>query len=237
MTGSRKTVWGTVATIVVLALSSCSSQDRATSPKEVRKLAGSTEAVEARQRAEGRLRDVVQAYSNHTPLRLGMLVLNDTCRGGAAKQWFGSNGDDRYKVRCSMQITAYYGADPKRMVAVLDGILTAGDQSGSVIAFNHGAYGQFIDYYRGQRSHAEVPEMSSPWHTLSWDPVRDHHPDLMVKEPDECPTNDPPVHRCLREQKDRSVAAIRQRYGMVFKLDIAAPDYYKVSKMGQVYTS
>lgn len=238
MTGSRKTVWGTVATIVVLSLAACSSQNRATSPKEVRKLAGGPDAVQARQTTESRLRDVVHAYADRTSLNFGMLVVRDTCLGGTAKQWFDSNGDDTYKIRCSMRLTAYYGADPKLIVSVLDGILTAGDRTGSDIPFNHDAYGQFVDYYRDHGGHnPEVPELSLPYHTLSWDPVRDRRPYLVTKEPDKCPANDAPLTRCMREPEAETVAAIRKRYGMAFKLDLTAPEYYKVSKNGQTYTN
>ncbi|MFF4119408.1 hypothetical protein [Streptomyces sp. NPDC001714] len=230
MTRAHKTVWGTVATVVVLALSACSSQGRAASPKEVRKLAGSTEAVQARQKTESRLRDVVRAYDEHTPLTLAIVVVRDTCLGGKGKQWFDSNGDDQYKIRCSMWVTAYYGADQKRIVPVLDGVLTAGDRTGSIIPFTHDTYGQFVEYYRGHGGHGEVPELSLPDHTLSWDPVRDRRPDLMVKEPGKCPTDDPPLTRCVREPDAETVAAIRKQYGMVFKLDLASPEYYKVSK-------
>ncbi|WP_129308990.1 hypothetical protein [Streptomyces sp. L2] len=229
-------MWGTVATIIVVALSACSSQVRATSPKEVRRLAGSAQAAQARQKTESRLRDVVHAYADRTPLKLGMLVLRDNCIGGRAKQWIDSNGADTYKIRCSIQVTAYYGADPKKIVSVLDGVLAAGDKSGSAIPFTHQANGQFVNYYRHTDGHAEVPQLSLPSHTLSWDPVRDDRPSLTITEPDQCVGSDPPVRRCVREREMQSVTAIRKRYGMVFKLELTAPDYYTVSKSGQVHT-
>lgn len=43
-------------------------------------------------------------------------------------QWVDSNGDDSYKVSCSLRLIAYYGADPHHMADVLDGVLDAGDQ-------------------------------------------------------------------------------------------------------------
>ncbi|MGW3289423.1 hypothetical protein ACWDR3_32770 [Streptomyces sp. NPDC001002] len=218
------------ATVIVLALSACSSEGHAVSPKEVRKLAGSAEAVQARQKAEEHLRDVVRAYDDRTRLTLALVVVRDTCLAGRGKQWFDSNGDDQYKVSCSMSVTAYYGADRKRFVSVLDGILTAGDRTGSAIPFSHNAYGQFVDYYRGHGDHPEVPELSLPEHTLSWDPIRDNRPYLMVKEPGKCPADDLPVIRCVREPDTKTVAAIRRQYGMVFKLDLASPEYFKVSK-------
>ena len=236
MTGRRKTLWGAVATVVVVAVSACSAQGRATSPKEVRRLAGSAQALQARERTESRLRGVARAYAEDTPLALGMLVVRDTCRGGSAEQLFDSNGDDTYKISCSLQVTAYYGADPGRIVSVLDGVLTAGDRMGSGIPFTHDAYGAVVDRYRDHAGALEQTQLSTPWHTLSWDPVRDHQPHLMIQEPDACPAVDLPVMRCTREPRAQTVAALRQRYGMVFKLDLTEPRYYEVSKGGKVYT-
>lgn len=236
VTGTRRTLWGAVATVAVLAVSACSAQSRATSPKEVRKLAGSAQALHAREETESRLRGVVRAYADHTPLTLGMVVVRDTCLGGKAKQLFDSNGDDAYKIRCSMQVTAYYGAAPERIVSVLDGILAAGDHTGSGIPFTHDANGTFVDRYRDHAGGLEETELSIPWHTLSWDPVREHQPHLMIQEPDACPADDPPVIRCLREPEAQTVAALRKRYGMVFELDLIEPEYYRVSKKGHVYT-
>jgi hypothetical protein len=51
-----------------------------------------------------------------------------------------------------------------------------------------------------------------------------------VQEQDACPDHDPPVLWCVLEPKSETVAAIRERYGMVFKLDLSAPDYYKLQK-------
>lgn len=79
--------------------------------------------------------------------------------------------------------------------------------------------------------------MSSPWHTLSWDPVRGDQPHLMIREPDPCPVGRPPVIRCTHEPETQTVAALRKRYGMVFKLDLAEHEYYEVSKEGRVHTS
>ncbi|MGA4967057.1 hypothetical protein, partial [Streptomyces pseudogriseolus] len=89
---SRQTLWGAFATLVVLAASACSSEYRATSPKEVRALAGSPEAVTAREEAERNLRNIVEAYAEHTQLALGLVVVHDECIGGRARRWFDPDG-------------------------------------------------------------------------------------------------------------------------------------------------
>ncbi|MGW3172640.1 hypothetical protein [Streptomyces sp. NPDC001153] len=232
-----ETMWCSFLAVLVLAASACSSQDRATSPKTVRKLAGSSEAVRARQAEEKHLRDVVRAYAEQNPLTLGLVDVRDECFGGTARQWIDSNGDDQYKIKCSLSVTAYYGADRKHFVSVLDGILAAGDRPGSGVPFNHSSDGQIIHYYRqhgGQEQEPEAPQLSSASHTLSWDPVRDRNRSyLMVTEPDKCRASDPPVARCLREPESGTVAAIRSQYGMVFKLDLGHSDYFTMYKDGR----
>ncbi len=64
---SRQTLWGAFATLVVLAASACSSEHRATSPEEARTLAGSPEAVTAREEAERNLRNTVETYADTPP--------------------------------------------------------------------------------------------------------------------------------------------------------------------------
>ncbi|MFF1476664.1 hypothetical protein ACFVYD_03615 [Streptomyces sp. NPDC058301] len=59
----------------------------------------------------------------------------------------------------------------------------------------------------------------------------------LVEEPDPCVTSDPPVSRCLREPAAKTVADIRQEYGMVFKLEIQMASYYNVSKDGKTVKS
>ncbi|MFD9487598.1 hypothetical protein ACFWBX_27250 [Streptomyces sp. NPDC059991] len=233
---------GLVSLLLILALSACSAQSRATSPKEVRKLAGGAQAQQSRKAAEEHLRAIVNAYAKNTPLSLGLVTVDDMCAGGSAKQWFFPTGDDRYKIRCDMRITAYYGADPRRIADVLDGILAAGDDDssdgapGSTIPFPHGR--ALVNYYRGHGlnpSGPNAPEpalLSDPSQTLSWDTVRSSQKKL-VDEPDLCPANDPPVTRCLREPSTKTVADIRRQHGMVFKLAIAEITYYRVSKDGK----
>ncbi|MEU9402211.1 hypothetical protein [Streptomyces sp. SID4985] len=227
----RRTVWGTVATVVMLAMSACTA-DRATRPEEVRGLAGGVQAEEARQRTEARLRATVREYTDHTSLALGLLVLRDTCAGGKAKQWLGSNGDDTYKVTCSMQVTAYFGADPKRIASVLDDILTTGERSGSTIPFTHRSNGVIVDYYRnrGGDNGTEPSRMDDPWHSLSWDTQFHDRPPAQVREPQPCFADNPPVMRCVREPGTATVADLRKRHGMVFELSLVAPEYFKVPK-------
>lgn len=230
---SHKTLWGVFATLVVLAASACSSEYRATSPETVRTLAGGPEAVAARERAERNLRATVEAYAEHTPLALGLVVVHDECLGGRARRWLDPDGAERYRIRCSMRVTAYYSADPERIVSVLDGILAAGDRTGSEIAFTHDVDGPLVDQYRGGgNQEPEMVELSAPEQTLSWDPVRDDRPHLVVKEPEGCPVGEPPLTRCVREPESGTVATVRKRYGMVFKLALTAPDYYRVLKKG-----
>lgn len=78
--------------------------------KEVRALAGSPEAVAAREEAERNLRNIVETYAEHTPLALGLVVVHDECIGGRARRWLDPDGEEPYKIRCSMRVTAYYGA-------------------------------------------------------------------------------------------------------------------------------
>ncbi|MGW4196174.1 hypothetical protein [Streptomyces sp. NPDC005004] len=231
MSGSRKTVWGTIATVVMLAVSACTA-DRATSPEEVRRLAGSAQAEGARQRTEARLRATVREYTDQTSLALGLLVLRDTCAGGKAKQWLDSNGDDTYKANCTMQVTAYFGADPKRIASILDDILTAGERPGSRIPFTHRGNGVIVDYYRhhGGDNGSEPSRLDDAWHSLSWDTQFHDRPPAQVREPQPCFADNPPVMRCVREPGTVTVAGIRKRYGMVFELSLVAPEYFKVPK-------
>jgi hypothetical protein len=242
MPSSRwRTVLGSLFTILVLAICGCSSKDRAISSEEVRELGGSSQAVEARDAAEQRLRAAVRPYADHTALNLGLASVRDQCLGGEATRRFDPDGYDPYKIKCSLSISTYYGADPKRAGDVLNGILDEGDRPGSSIAFGHDHYrDRLVAYYRAQDvnpvgADADEPtQLSNTDQTLSWDPVLDRSPHRLVQERDACPDHDSPVLRCMLEPKSETVAAIRERYGMVFKLDLSAPDYYKVQKDGPV---
>lgn len=147
----RRVLFIPLSVVLVLALAACG---RATSEKTVRRLAGNPEAVKARQEAESASRDTIAVWDTDTPLRLGLVVLEDACAGGQAKEWFFQTGDDRYKIRCTMYVTAYFGADPRRVADTIDGVLTAGDRTGSPIPFGHDfQYARtVVDYYRGRRA-------------------------------------------------------------------------------------
>ncbi|MHB9857883.1 hypothetical protein [Streptomyces sp. YIM S03343] len=153
----KSTATGGLAVLVLLAMTACSSGNRAVSPKDARALAGSRQAVEARQQAEQKLRKVVRAYADHTRLSLGLLVVRDACQTGLRKQPFFQDGSDTYKIKCSMRVTAYYGADPHHMGDVIDSILTAGE-SDPQIPFNHDATGRrLLAYYRSQGPNPNAP--------------------------------------------------------------------------------
>ncbi|MER5895192.1 hypothetical protein [Streptomyces sp. NPDC001876] len=241
--GLRGAFRGLLGLLLVLAVPACSAEYRATSPEEVRELAAGTQAREDRNVAERHLRTAVRAYDTDTPLTLGLVAVNDTCIGGAEKEWFFQSGDDRYRIRCSMDITAYYGADPKRIGDVLEGVLTAGSHDVSAsppgpIPFGRDDYrGRLVDYYRGHGANPTGPNTPEPAHLfappqdLSWDTLRSS-PQTLVGERGQCAKDDPPVTRCLREPAAGTVADMRKRYGMVFELKISASDYHVVLKEG-----
>lgn len=206
-----------------------------TSPKKVRKLAGSAEAVRGREQAEARIRRIIAAWDEHTPLTLGMIAINDRCIGGQPPEWFLSGGDSRYKVSCALYVTAYFGADPSRIADTIDGILTAGDEYPGQIPLDHDFYyaNRVVDYYRGTGGEPQGPGTGEPHEllclpkTLSWDRVHSTTGLFArVEEPNFHGVHDPPVWRCLREPASASVADLRRRYGMVFALEFSAQNYY-----------
>ncbi|MFH9867601.1 hypothetical protein ACH4NT_16170 [Streptomyces lydicus] len=235
-----------LSVLLIFALTACSSQSRATSPKEVRRLGGSAQAEESRRKADKRLRSIAEAYDKKTPLTLALVTLDDICSGGQAKQWFFQDGKDQYKIRCALRVTAYYGANPDRIGDVLDAVFTAGDNNsshgatGATIPFNHDAYRRrLVGYYRGHGPNpsgpgAEEPaQVFTPSQTLAWDTVRSSKKRL-VQELTPCMKSDPPVTRCLHEPAQKTVADIRRQYGMAFRLELSISDYYEVSKEGEV---
>ncbi|MER6571637.1 hypothetical protein ABT288_37030 [Streptomyces sp. NPDC001093] len=235
----------------MLAVSACSTTpDRAVSDKQLRKLGESGQAVQARQRAEQQLRDVARAYADRTPLSLGLIVVHDVCVPGSGPGWFFQQKTDNYKIACSMNVTAYYGADPRHVGDTLDGILTAGDHdrsgpagSKSPIPFTHDDHGKrLVAYYRGHGPNPQGPKAPEPTvmalsgQMLTWDTTRGGAPARLVEEPYAGLVDDPPASRVVRDPKTATVAAIRKRYGLVFKLELRYSHYYAVLKNGRTRT-
>ncbi|MFH9759077.1 hypothetical protein ACH4MJ_14835 [Streptomyces anulatus] len=222
--------------VLVLVLAACG---RATSEKTVRKLAASPEALKVRQEAELASRDVIAVWDAETPLTLGLVVLEDVCVGGSAKELFFPTGSDRYKIKCTMSVAAYFGADPRRMADTIDGVLSAGDRTGSLIPFDHAFHyaRTVVDYYRGKTGDPQGPGTGEPTElfsantiSLNWDQVRSGSTGLLLEEPRPCSLHDPPVQRCLREPASTSVADLRREYGMVFKITMPVTNYFTVWK-------
>ncbi|MEU6587727.1 hypothetical protein ABZ923_00565 [Streptomyces sp. NPDC046881] len=247
----RRSVWGSLAVIVLFAVPACSTTpDRAVSDRQLRKLGESGQAVRARERAQQRLQGVARAYADRTSLSLGLVVVHDVCVPGSGPGWFFQQETDDDKVVCSMNVTAYYGADPGHMSDTLDGILTAGDHarsgpagSGSPIPFTHDDRGKrLLAYYRGHGPNpqgAKAPEptrLAVSGQTLTWDTTRGSAPRRLVEEPYAGLVDDPPVSRVARDPKTTTVAAIRKRYGLVFKLELPYSDYYRVLKKERTRT-
>ncbi|WP_157880711.1 hypothetical protein [Streptomyces sp. Root1310] len=230
---------GTVG-MALLAVTAC-SQDGATSPRTVRELAGGAEAVRAREQVEQEIRTTVDHWDVHTALTLGLVTVDDSCAGGQAKEWFFQDGDDRYKIRCTMYVTAYFGADPHQVPDTIDGILAAGDPETSPIPFGHDFdYAtKVVDYYRGTTGDPQGPGTGEPHQlfsagtaTLDWDQVRQQGTRQLVEEPRACAPGVPPVQRCLREPASTGVTTLRREYGMVFRLEFPSRNYFTVYKDG-----
>ncbi|MGW1295282.1 hypothetical protein [Streptomyces sp. NPDC002533] len=222
--------------VLVLALTACG---RATSEKTVRRLAGSPDALKARQEAESAGRNIIAAWDAETPLTLGLVVLEDVCVGGSAPEWLFPTGADKYKIKCTMSVAAYFGADPRRMADTIDGVLSAGDRTGPPIPFDHDFHYActVVDYYRGKTDNPEGPGTWEPMQlshgttlTLSWDQVSSGHTGQLIEEPRPCGSHEPPVQRCLREPASTSVADLRREYGMVFKITMPVKNYFTVWK-------
>ncbi|MGQ4727160.1 hypothetical protein ACUN3E_05805 [Streptomyces sp. Ju416(a)] len=222
--------------VLVLVLAACG---RATSEKTVRKLAGSPEALKARQEVESADRDIIAVWEAETPLTLGLVVLEDVCVGGSAPEWLFPTGSDRYKIKCTMSVAAYFVADPRRMADTIDGVLSAGDRTGPPIPFNHEFHNAraVVDYYRRKAGDPQGPGTGEPAHlfggttlTLSWDQVRSGNSGQLIEEPRPCSPREPPVRRCLIEPASTSVADLRREYGMVFKITMPVKDYFTVWK-------
>ncbi|MFF1836058.1 hypothetical protein ACFVXE_17895 [Streptomyces sp. NPDC058231] len=214
---------------------------------EMRRLADGPQAARARQDAEKHLRDVVHTYDKDTGLTLAMVTVDDSCGTGAESVW--PSEDDRYRIRCTLAVAGYYGADPDRIGDELNGIFSAGDRhtSGTApdgsIPFGHDDYRtKLVAYYRGKGPNPVGPAtqeprlVSDPSQTLEWDAVRSRGHRSLIEEPPACAKSDPPVRRCFHEPEPRAVADIRRRYGMVFRLTESHVQYYEVYKDGRTYT-
>ncbi|MGW3568189.1 hypothetical protein ACWDSL_30795 [Streptomyces sp. NPDC000941] len=232
----------------LFGVASCSAGDRAVSLDETRKFAGSPKAVQARQEAEKQLVGIVRTYDKETPLTLALVVVKDYCKGAAGGMW--PSDDDTYKIRCIVAVTGYYGADRRRVGDVLDGVLSAGDRQAAAttpgygVDFGHDDYrSKLVAYYRGHRlnpdgSHTTEPmQLSDGSQTLEWDMVRTEQHRMLIDEQPVCAKPDPPVTRCSREPETKTVADIRSKYGMVFKMSLTPLEYYHVSKEGKAYVN
>lgn len=227
----------------MLGVTSCSSGDRAISSEDLRKLAGSPKAVRARQEAEKRLMEVIQAYDKDTPLTLELVTVNDGCTPGSGGMW--PSGDDTYKIRCDMSVTAYYGAAPGRIGDVLDGVLSAGDRPPNgptpEIEFGHDFYyaTKVVDYYRNHGPNPMGPnapeptQLSNGSQTLDWDSVYTEQRPIRIAQPPACVKPDPPVTRCSHKPNSKTLTDIRRTYGMTFKLSMAGENYFEVFKDGK----
>ncbi len=212
---------------------------RAPCEKTVRKLGAGPKAVAARQKAESEGLDTVAAWAAETPLTLGLVVLEDMWLRGRSTEWFFRTGDDRYKIRCMMSLTAYFGADPRHMADTVEGILTAGDRACSLINFSHDfVYArEVVAYYRGEAGDPRGPGTGEPRKlfrggavTLTWDQVRSGQARELVEEPGPSTRHDPPTHRYLREPASVSVADLRREHGMVFRIELPVTYYFTVRK-------
>ncbi|MEU2950112.1 hypothetical protein [Streptomyces xanthochromogenes] len=74
LSAARERVVRPLGLLLFFAYAAYVSRDRAPSPEEVRGLAGDAEAQRRRTEAESRLRAVVGAYAERTPLGLGLAV-------------------------------------------------------------------------------------------------------------------------------------------------------------------
>ncbi|SEE36896.1 hypothetical protein SAMN05216532_7951 [Streptomyces sp. 2231.1] len=248
---ASRSVWTSLVLVALLAVSACSTPpDRAVNEKELRTLGQNDPAVRARGRAERELRSTARAYADRASLPLGLIVVRDSCVPGSGPGWFFQQETDNFKIVCSMDVTAYYGADPRDLGDTLDGILTAGDhdRSGrgepdSRIPFTHDREGKrLVDYYRAHgptRKSPHAPEstnLTASGQILSWDATAGGPSRQLVEEPYAGLVNDPPVSRVVHDPKAATVSAIRRQYGLVFKLQLPQTGYYAILKNGQVRT-
>ncbi|WP_432027916.1 hypothetical protein [Streptomyces sp. 1222.5] len=237
--------------VTLLAVSACSTPpDRAVNEKELRTLGRNDQAMRARGQAERELRTTARAYVERASMPLGLLIVRDHCVPGSGPGWFFQQETDDFRVVCSMDVTAYYGAGPRDVGDTLDRILTAGDhgRSGrgvreSRIPFTHDREGRrLVAFYRGRGTagrSSRAPEstnLTASGQILSWDATAGGPTRQLVEEPYAGPNDDPPVSRSVHDPKAATVSGIRKRYGLVFRLRLPHTVYYAVLKNGHVRT-
>ncbi|MGQ4381713.1 hypothetical protein ACN6K9_006355 [Streptomyces sp. SAS_267] len=242
---------GVLAGAVLITLSACAPPGRAIGDDGLRELGESGQAHRARERTEAHLRDVAGSYAGPGGLFLSLVVVHDICVPGSGPGAITQDDTDDYRISCSMDLTAYYGADPGHVADVLDDILDKGtaarhrqDTRGGGVPFTHDAgTDRIVAYYRdsgGTTAADRSPEpnrMAASGRRLTWDTVRDRDPARLIEEPYSHLVDDPPVSRVAREPKGATVAATRRRHGMVFELELDSVGYYKVLKSGPTHTS
>lgn len=233
----------TWAVATVVAIASCSAGDKAISPEDLRSRAGSPQVVEARQKAEKRMIGVVDAFGKDTSLTPALVTINDVCRSGAGGPW--PSGDDTYKMRCTLEVTGFFGATPDRIGDVLESVLSAGDRNKASHTPNGGVGtsqddypSKLVAYYKGKGqnplgANAQEPtQLLDGEKTLEWDTVRSPQRPVLLHEPPPCSPPDPPVRRCTHQPESKTVADIRRQYGMVFTLRQTVTTYFEVFKDG-----
>ena len=243
---ARKAAATTWAVAAVVGIVSCSSGDRALSYEDLRKPAGSTQAVEARQKAEKRMVDNVAAYGKKMSLAPALITVNDSCGSGAGGPW--PSGDNTYKMRCSLDVTGYFGAAPDRIGDVLGSILSAGDRykaahptgEGGVVSSQNDFASKLVAYYTRKGPNPLGPNSQEPTQlldgaeTLEWDTVRSPQQPVLIQEPSPCVQPDPPIRRCTHQPESRTIAAIRRQYGMVFTLRQRSTTYFEILKNDKI---
>ncbi|MFI9582832.1 hypothetical protein ACIHCQ_13525 [Streptomyces sp. NPDC052236] len=180
-----------------------------TSRYRAHRLADSDTAQQARQAAEARLRAIVHAYAESTPLVLRLVVVEDHYTRGMAGWDLFNPVKPAYRVSCWMRLKAYYSS-PLSSAEAINRILAAGEQALSGIPFAHD---NAPEDRRGGVTHAG--------HTLTWD-----QPGSQVPEP-ERPAN---AYRFVCEPPAASVGGIRRRHSTVFALTLPLEHYYQIPR-------
>ena len=141
-----------------------------------------------------------------------------------------------------MDVTAYYGTAPDRIGDVLDAVLTAGDRDASdsdpatLIPFVHDDYRErLVGDYRDHGPNPSGPDAPEP--TQLSDPAHRRLLGLRA-ELREDPGRGTGSVRGRRgdrrampgEPASRTVAELREEYGLVLRVTLSAPGYYEAYK-------